>query len=99
MTATTSHAMTHEGCGRLRPFGVALSVGLFTAVTLGACWLLALLLPQFGFHALFTSLYPDVDLAPGPVALWIFCASVLTGLWTGFVFAPIYNWVRAIGPR
>lgn len=69
---------------------LAFSLATFSAVAYLACLALALIIPDRGLHAPWLQFYPGFAWTWAGIALGL-VESIVYGLFTGAVFAPIYN--------
>ena len=85
-----------EQAHRLRPVRLGLSIGTFLIIGYLGCLTLALIVPDRGLHQ------PWLQFLPGftwtlPRILLGLVEAFAYGLFSGIIFAPIYNWFDVQG--
>ncbi len=82
---------------RLRFWPVALSVGLFLAITFVACVLFGLAAPeQFRMYTAWEPLLPGFTWISWCSFFLGLVGAFLYGLWTAIIFVPLYNWLAKV---
>ncbi len=74
---------------------LAFSLATFLALAYLACIALALVVPNFGLHTPWLQFYPGFSWTFAGIVLGL-VESIVYGLLTGAVFAPIYNYFDGV---
>ena len=85
------------GSKRLSVISVAVSLGLFLAISFVLCVALAFVVPDAGLHRPWVQFLPGFSWLTWPSFFLGLCESFAYGLYTGIVFVPLYNFFARVG--